>query len=100
MSTHRIVCTTQSAPPKPGHGHILAVGIGTDPNSATTRLTVSEVRAAINRGEVFYTVSPSSGKTAIVEPYDCWCGHKTIRTTPDRFSDNNLDNLRLCNWQS
>jgi Protein of unknown function (DUF3892) len=99
MATHRIVCTEQSSPGSYGHGHILAVGTGSDPAGADERWTVQQVRAAIADGTRFYTVSPSTGKVADVTRYDCWCGIKTIRSTPDAVYDNNLDNLRLCNWR-
>jgi hypothetical protein len=52
----------------------------------------------IRRGEQFYTVSPSTGAIAYVEPYDCWSGYRTIRSKPDQVTDNNLDSLRACNW--
>lgn len=94
----RIVCTEQSNPTAVGHGHILAVGIGTDPGSATQRETVDTVRRNILNGERYYTQGERSGKVANVERYDCWCGVKTIRSTPDAVTDNNLDNLRLCSW--
>jgi hypothetical protein len=99
MSSYRIVCTEQSDPGSAGHGHILAVGVGTDPTSATDRWTVAQVRMAIQDGDRFYTVSPSTGKVANVVRYDCWCGIKTIRSTPDAVDDNNLDSLRLCAWR-
>ena len=101
MASHRIVCTEQEPalnPPK--HAHIVAVGIGTDPNRATTRMTIGEVTAAMNRGEIFYTLGEQSKKTAKVEEY--WCPHCSrhhIRSAADAIQDNNLDNLRYCSWK-
>jgi hypothetical protein len=98
MSTNRIVCTEQSRPSAVGHGHILAVGLGTDPNQATNRETVETVRANLLNGDVYYTVGPRTGKLAYVYRYDCPCGVKTVRSTADATTDNNLDSLRLCNF--
>lgn len=86
MNNYRIVCTEQSDPGSVGHGHILAVGVGTDPARATYRWTVEQVRQAIRAGTDFYTVSPSTGRIARVIPFDCWCGVKTIRSTSDAIS--------------
>jgi hypothetical protein len=98
MAAYRIVCTEQSDPPAPGHGHILAVGTGSDPNKADNRFTVQTVRSKIAGGERFYTVGLRSGDYADVEPFDCWCGIETIRSDPDQVTDNNLDSLRLCHF--
>jgi hypothetical protein len=98
MDPKKIVCTEQSNPPAPGHGHITAVGIGSDPTKASHRETVTQVRANLSNGVVYYTVSPSTGKVALVHTFDCRCGVKTIRSAPDAVRDNNLDNLRLCHF--
>jgi hypothetical protein len=95
--TYRIVCVETLYP----HRHITHVGTGPDP--ANQRWDVMAVRAAIRNGDRFYTYSPSTGKTADVEPYDFWTGSRwiyTIRSTPDAVWDNNLDNLRVCSWNS
>jgi hypothetical protein len=94
VSSSRIVCSELQNPTQ--HRHIIAVGTGSDPNKADERWTVDQVRAAIRNGDRFYTVSPSTGKTANVEPYDCACGYKSIRSTDDAVRDNNLDYLRAC----
>ena len=96
MSDYRIVCTEQKKPTH--HNHIMGVGTGDDPSKASQRWTVQEVRDAIARGHRFYTVGLRSGKVAFVERFDCSCGVKTIRSRPDAVTDNNLDNLRTCNW--
>ena len=99
MSTHRIVCVETQHP----HRHITHVGTGTDQASANERWTVQQVRDSIRAGNRFYTASPSTGRTADVEPYDYWTGTYfiyTIRSSPDAVSDNNLDNLRVCSWRS
>lgn len=96
--TYRIVCVETKYP----HRHINAVGTGSDPTQASDRWDVLEVRAALRSGDRFYTVSPSTGLTADVEPYDAHVGGQivyTIRSTPDAVTDNNVDNLRVCNWR-
>jgi hypothetical protein len=94
---YRIVCTEQE-PAGASHdaAHIVAVGTGDDPDKAETRWEVEKVRTKIKQGTKFYTKSPSTGKTADVERYDCGCGYETIRTKPDERIDNNLDDLREC----
>jgi len=95
MLTLRIVCVETLHP----HRHITHVGTGDNPNQASDRWTVAQVRSAIRNGNRFYTYSPSTGRTADVEPYDVWVGNQlieTIRSTPDAVPDNNLDNLRVC----
>lgn len=94
----RIVCTTQSNPSAPGHGHIVAVGTGTDPDRASGKATVDEVRRRLANGEAFYT-QDAAGHRASVRPFDCSCGIRTIRSAADATTANNLDNLRACNWQ-
>lgn len=100
MASSRIVCTDQE-PSGADHdeAHIVAVGVGDDPTGADKRVEVDEVRADIDNGHTYYTKSESTGKTAEVEKYNCSCGYETIRTKPDDRIDNNLDDLRKCNWQ-
>jgi hypothetical protein len=102
VAQHRIVCTDQEPIYQPTtHAHIVAVGTGTDPNKADQRLTLQQVLDAMDRGDVFYTVGVTSGKVARVEKYTCTrCWRTHIRSTPDAVTDNNLDNLRRCSWQS
>ena len=97
--TKRIVCVETEHP----HRHILAVGVGAAASKATERLTVGEVRTAIANGDVFYTVGSVTGDVALVSPDDCrinGCTIKTIRTHPDDARDDNLDELRVCNWSA
>jgi hypothetical protein len=52
-----------------------------------------------DEGHRFITYSQSTGKTAEVRPDDCkyaGCTIKTIRSTADAVTDNNLDNLSVC----
>jgi hypothetical protein len=102
MARNRIVCTDQEPVTQPTtHAHIVAVGIGTDPDAATTKLTLNEVVAAIDRGDTFYTQGKTSGRVAGVEKYTCpHCRRTHIRSTPDAVHDNNLDSLRRCSWKS
>jgi hypothetical protein len=95
METRRIVCVETEHP----HRHILAVGIGTEANKASYRLTTAEVRNAIANGDVFYTIGSVTGDSALVSPDDCrigGCTIKTIRTHPDDTRDDNLDEMRVC----
>ena len=96
MTTYRIVCTEQQLPTT--HNHIIAVGVGAEPSRAAERLTVEQVRSALDRGDTFYTQSPSTQKIAYVDKYQCHCGRGTIRSRPDAVVDNNLDNLRICRF--
>jgi hypothetical protein len=73
---------------------IVAVGTGGSDGVANRRWTVAEVRRALGEGDRFYTVSPSTGNEADVEPFE-----DAIRTDPDQVTDNNLDDLRLCRWK-
>jgi hypothetical protein len=100
MASYRIVCTVQAPADKPpSHQHIVAVGTGSDPDRAENRWSLQQVLDAMDRGDTFYTVGVVSGKRAWVEKY--WCGHCSrwfIRSHADAVKDNNLDNLRRCNF--
>lgn len=101
MASYRIVCTEQlpyGSPPT--HAHIVAVGTGSDPGAASQRWTLSEVLAAMDRGDVFFTQGERSGKVALVVKYLCAsCFGYHIRSAPDAVVDNNLDSLRYCGWK-
>jgi phage-related protein len=92
MAESRVVCVTKVAS---GDHHITEVGTGTDPNKATTQLTVTQVRTAIDNGDKFY--SQGGGEKAYVEKFAC-CGVNTIRTKADDTTKDNLDTKRACNW--
>lgn len=98
---YRIVCTEQEpASQPPQHAHIVAVGVGDDPNSAEDRFTLDEVIKKMDAGNKFYTKGVNSGKVARVEKYNCkYCRRTYIRSEPDATTDNNLDNIRTCNWK-
>lgn len=100
MANYRIVCTTQApAGAPPSHQHIVMVGTGSEPNHWTNKWTVDQVVAAMDRGDQFYTKGETSGKIALVEKF--WCSHCRryhIRSHKDAVRDNNLDNLRRCQW--
>ena len=102
MAAYRIVCTEQKPFSQPTtHAHIVAVGIGTNPARADKRWTLDEVLTAMDSGHTFYTVGVQSGKVAVVQKYFCrHCQRTFIRSAPDAVQDNNLDNLRRCNWTS
>jgi len=98
MSTYRIVCTTQEPLDKPHDAaHIVSVGTGSDPDTASANWSLKQVLDAIQSGNSFFTKSPSTGKEASVNKYECkTCGRTTIRSSADAVTDNNLDNLRKC----
>ena len=98
MAQFRIICTNQVPVTEPTtHAHIVAVGTGSSPEQYDRKWTLAEVLAAIDRGDVFYTVGPTSEKVAIVQKFPCpACHHTTIRSAPDAVYDNNLDSLPRC----
>lgn len=102
MTNYRIVCTTQEPANHPTtNAHIVAVGVGEDPNKADQKFTLDEVLRLMDLGHTFYTQGTQSGRVARVEKYTCaYCRRVYIRSTPDSVTDNNLDSLRVCNWQS
>lgn len=88
MSDYRVVCVNHAP-----EGHIESVGVNQYGNDEgfDFQWTVEEARAAIEYGHRLYTVSPTSGKEADVEPFE-----DSIRTNPDAVEDNNLDSLPSC----
>ena len=102
MSYYRIVCTEQEPLYLPTtHAHIVAVGSGDDLDHATKRWTLDEVLSSMDRGDVFYTRSKSTGAVALIEKYVCdRCRRTYIRSRPDAVTDNNLDSLRRCSWKT
>jgi hypothetical protein len=94
MGTYRIVCVTTVHP----HRHLVTVGIGSSAASPTERITVTAARNRIDNGDTFYTQSPT-GVVANVRKDDCnidGCDVKTLRSTADATTENNLDNLAIC----
>lgn len=101
MAYHRIVCTEQQPFGKPPtHAHIVAVGTGENPSSASRSWTLKEVIDAMDRGDVFFTKGEGSGRVALVVKYLCsHCFGYHIKSAPDSVADNNLDSLRYCAWK-
>lgn len=97
MAAYRIVCTEQEPAFQPhDRAHIVVVGTGGD-SGWDRRWAVSEVLQSMALGNVFYTVSPSTGAVAVVQSYSCSiCKRTTLRSAPDAIADNNLDNLNRC----
>ena len=97
MSNYQIVCVDKAR--CGSHEHIVSVGTGLR-DQAAAKWTVAEMCAASEDGtNHFFTVSPTSGRAAEVEPWVCSCGLATIRSQAHDNADNNLDNLRGCRWQ-
>jgi hypothetical protein len=95
---YQIVCAERLE----SHEHITHVGTGTDAQTATKRWTVQAVRTALENGDRFYTVSPSTDRVADVRAYDAVVDGRTvetIRSSADAVEDNNLDNIRVCRWK-
>lgn len=100
MATYRIVCTDQeSSGHSNQHAHIVAVGVGDDPNKAQRKWTLDEVLRGIDRGDVFYTKGVN--KVALVEAYTCApCRRVHIRSAADKVTDNDLGRIRHCSGSS
>ena len=98
MASYRIICTRQEPVSKPhSHAHIVSVGTGTRQTSYDKQWTVDEVYRAIDRGDRFYTKSESTGEIAYVIKWGCLhCGFRTLKSTADAVTDNNLDYLVHC----
>ncbi len=98
MTTYRIVCTKQEPASKPPqHAHIVSVGVGDDPNQASSQFSLATVILKMDAGDKFYTKGAQSGKVANVEKYWCSsCQQFHIRSSADAVKDNNLDSLRAC----
>ncbi len=95
MASYRILCVdTEHA-----HRHITGVGTGKKADQRTRTWTVKEVRQALEAGDRFYTISPTTGKEADVRADNCnidGCLIDTIRSKADAVTDNNLDNMPSC----
>lgn len=102
MATYRIVCADQkSSGDSNQHTHIVAVGVGDDPNKAQRKWTLDEVLRGIERGDVFYTQGVNTGAVALVEAYTCApCRRVHIRSAADKVADNDLDRIRRCSRNS
>jgi hypothetical protein len=89
MSEFLITCTRKSERTAAGHKHITSVGIG------GKRYAVERIYRAIDAGDTFHTVSPSTGREVPVGKFHC-CGIDTLRSYADRQWDDNLDSLPKC----
>lgn len=98
MTRYRVVCTIQEPLDKPHDvAHIISIGTGDDSDTASRKWDLKDVLVALDSGNSFFTKSPSTGKEASVNKYECkTCRRFTIRSSPDAIKDNNLDNLRKC----
>ena len=95
---YRVVCDNQVPVDQPKtHAHIVEVGTGTTPQHYDRLWSVAEVIAANGRGDVFYTLSASTGEAARVIVVRCSvCGQQIVRSSADAITDNNLDSLPDC----
>jgi hypothetical protein len=56
---------------------------------------IALVRAAMARGDYFFTQRVAAEKAAPVESYDCPCGVETIRSSLGHPTGHNLDNVAI-----
>jgi len=77
------------------HTHIAQVGLSEN-GSGPVEVSVREARSMIENGYLLYTVSPSSGKTALIHPFTCPCGVQTLRSNSNAGDDMNIDRLPHC----
>ena len=94
MARFKITCTVkQPSGASDKHQHIVQVGDG------SRKWTIKEAYAAIDNKDEFYTEGPA-GKQARVEKFTCKAGHAapfdTLRSSADKTTENNLDNLKAC----
>ncbi len=95
MPIEKITCVITAH----AHRHIVSVGLGDRPNTAHRTMTVMQVREAIRKGDTFYTMSPSTGRIAVVYIDTCGeadCTVMTIRSEAEVDDDHNLINLVTC----
>jgi hypothetical protein len=87
IADYRIICVFHGA-----NGHVQAVGYSESGNEVMYDdvWTIEQARHALERGHRLYTVSPSTGAEAEIEPVG-----DTIRTKPDQSTDNTLDDLPI-----
>jgi len=91
-----VVCTNRPEIVR-GHRHIVSIGTGDEPGGARNRVwTVAQTYAGLDRGDLFFTESPTTKRTARVEKIKCSCGESGLRSNPDQVTDNNLDDLPAC----
>jgi Protein of unknown function (DUF3892) len=95
VASYRILCVdTEHA-----HRHVTKVCTGKKADRYSRTWTVEEVRDALEAGDRFYTLSPTTGKEADVTAEDCsvdGCPAETIRSKADAIMDNNLENMPSC----
>jgi hypothetical protein len=104
MSQYRIVCADIQPvnAPRP-HQHIVAVGVdinndGIADQQHNLELVIDNIR---DNKVIYYTIGSFTGKRANVEVAHCpACFHEIIKTKPDDTRDNNLEQIRTCNWRS
>jgi hypothetical protein len=97
MASYRIVCVDTERP----HRHIEQVGTADYLEQPVRLWTVTDVRAALVRGDTFHTESLSTGTRAEVHEDMCAadrCAAWTLRSAPDAMADNNLDNMSPCTF--
>lgn len=96
MSKFDIVCVARSG--RGAHGHITAVGVKSQrKGSPTITLAVKAVRQMIRWSDVEFYSTDDEGDRVRVWRYSCRdCGAKTIRTSPDDISDDNLSKKPVC----
>lgn len=98
MRSHRVVCARQEPLAIPHEDpHIVLIGTGPDARRYQRTWTIPEVYAALQKGDLFYTESPSTGARASVGRWECrQCQRSTLRASPGAEKDGRLENLPRC----
>jgi len=91
----RVICIDERPLNNPvSHAHIVAIGVGNDPDRPGVWTLAQVVQAIRNNTYAFWTYGPHSGKWARVEITRCsYCWNDHIRSSPDATVDNNLESL-------
>jgi hypothetical protein len=95
MSEYRITCVNKAVTTA-SHPHVMRVGLELSSGAPGVRvLTVAEVAAGIDAGDMFYT--ERAGMRAVVSKYTCRdCGIETLRSQVRGRWNYDLDNLSPC----
>jgi hypothetical protein len=98
VAEYRITCTEKTTLEEhPRFGLIVAVGTGPEPDLEDRRWPVTEVLAAMAKGDRFYTRGRTTGRVSWIESYWCpACSAHHLKSGPDAVPDNHLDALRPC----
>jgi hypothetical protein len=97
MAQYRIIGVRKESFDTP-HVHSHVVIVGTEKSAGYSKLwTITQVYNAMDQGDTFYTYGEKSRQPAAVHKYKCpLCDDRILRNVPEALTDNNLDNLPVC----